>query len=122
MSYSKYRVSRKEDRTYNGIVFDSKAELKRYCELLLLVKAGEIRDLKTQEEYLLQPAFIYNKQKIREIKYTADFVYTEGDKLIIEEVKSKITAKLPDYIIRKKLFMRRLEGSEDICEFRELIY
>ena len=30
----------------NGIVFDSKKEAKRYYELLLLEKAGEIHDLK----------------------------------------------------------------------------
>ena len=41
---------------YNGIVFDSKHEMERYKELLLLQRAGEIEDLKLQERFELIPA------------------------------------------------------------------
>ncbi|MFA4917010.1 MAG: DUF1064 domain-containing protein [Syntrophales bacterium] len=39
---NKYHVSAKEDRTYNGITYDSKKEMQKAQELDLLVKAGEI--------------------------------------------------------------------------------
>ena len=40
---------------YNGEVFDSKKEYKRWCELKLLERAGKISDLKRQVKYVLIP-------------------------------------------------------------------
>ncbi|HNZ28087.1 MAG TPA: DUF1064 domain-containing protein, partial [Spirochaetota bacterium] len=57
--YSKYNVGSKETRTYNGITFDSKAEMKRYTELLLLQKAGAISDLRLQTPFELIKTFKY---------------------------------------------------------------
>jgi len=101
---NKYNVSAKEDRTYNGIVFDSKAEMKRYIELKALEIAGEIKQLTLQPEYILQESFEYNKKKYRDIKYQADFVYTKGKDVIVEDVKGK---KTKEYMIKKKLLLKR---------------
>jgi hypothetical protein len=70
----------------DGIKFDSKKEANRYCELLLLQKAGLISNLECQKQFVIQP----KKGKIRAITYIADFFYIECDKAIkgiVEDVK-----------------------------------
>ena len=78
----------------DGIVFDSKAEAKRYTELKLLEKANVISDLR------LQPKFdcVVNGKKI--CTYRADFDYYEADKYVCEDVKG---FKTPVYRLKKKL-------------------
>ncbi len=89
--------------------FDSKKESERYLELLMLQKAGKIRDLKTQVPYLLIPAqYINGKCAERSVKYIADFTYYErrGDEgaweLVVEDTKGM---KTPEYIIKRKLML-----------------
>lgn len=95
-------------------IFDSIQESRRYKELKLLLKAGKISDLELQKKYLLIP-----KQKDeRSVSYIADFCYRENDKEVVEDVKSKITAKKTDYIIKRKLFKQKYSE----IEFREIIY
>lgn len=93
---------------FNDLKFDSQAELKRYKELLLLEKAGEIRDIKTQINFNLIPVQLKNDGKIeRGINYKADFVYFDkDDKKIVEDVKG---FKTKDYIIKRKLMLWRHE-------------
>lgn len=79
----------------DGYVFDSRAESRRYSELLMLEKAGEISNL------ILQPVFplIVSGEKIG--KYIADFEYTDlNGKRIVEDVKG---VKTPVYRLKKKL-------------------
>ena len=83
-------------QTYNGEVFDSKKELKRYMELELLLRAKEITDLELHPKFDL----IVNGVKIG--RYTADFKYKNGSDIIVEDVKSKAT-KTRDYMLRKKI-------------------
>ena len=59
-------------------VFDSIAESRRYKELKLLLKAGEISDLKLQPRFLLQDSFKKNGRTFRKIEYVADFMYCQG--------------------------------------------
>ena len=104
----------------NGIVFDSKKEAKRYQELLLLEKAGAIRDLQRQVKYVLIPAqrewtneiytkgrkkgcFKQGKLLERECSYIADFVYIENGKIVCEDTKGFRTK---DYIIKRKLMLK----------------
>jgi len=98
--YSKY----KNIKTADG--FDSKKEAKRFKELELMQRAGVIRNLTKQSPFNLLPSF-KDKQGITErgIKYVADFVYFDIEKgsLVIEDVKSPFTKKLPAYIIKRKL-------------------
>ena len=108
---NKYRNKKTQVDMY---VFDSIAESKRYKELALLERAGEISELKLQRKYLLIP----KQRDERAVSYVADFYYIENNKEIVEDVKSKITAKKADYIIKRKLFKERYPE----IEFREIIY
>lgn len=98
---SKYR-SRKV--TVDDATFDSYREAKRYRDLSLLLRAGEISDLRTQVKYTLIPA---QKKPSggteRAVTYTADFVYRDKTgKEIVEDAKGVRTQQ---YIIRRKLML-----------------
>ena len=93
---NRFKVSPVEERTLGGIVFASKKEMKRYAELQLLQRAGEVQDLE------LQPAFRVSINDEHYCTYTADFAYTEKGQRVIEELKSTGTAKDAAYKLRKK--------------------
>lgn len=97
MKYGNRKIS------VNGFVFDSKREAKRFSELLLLLKAGEISNLQRQVKFELVPSQKVNGKVIeRPVHYIADFVYQEGDKTIVEDTKG---FKTKDYIIKRKLML-----------------
>lgn len=75
--------------TRGALVFASKSEARRYDELCLLVRAGEISDLKCQTSYELQKGFKHNGKKIRPIVYRADFSYVENGVEVAEDVKAR---------------------------------
>lgn len=81
----------------DGISFDSKREAARYGELCVLEKSGSISFMMFQPEF---PCVVNGKLIC---KYRADFEYTENGARVTEDVKSKVTAKLPVYRIKKKL-------------------
>jgi hypothetical protein len=85
--------------TSDGIKHDSKKEARRWMELCLLQRAGEISDLKRQVPFELIP----KQEGERAVKYIADFVYTENGKQVVEDVKSPATKKNPEYVIKRKL-------------------
>ena len=108
---------------YNGEVFDSRKEYRRYQELKMLENAGKISDLRRQVKFVLIPCQIEksnelyksgrNKGKFkpgklleRECSYIADFVYFDVDKykLVVEDTKGMRTK---DYIIKRKLMLFR---------------
>lgn len=71
----------------DGIRFDSKAEAKRYGELKLLEKAGEIWDLLRQVHY---PLHAFGAQSMNDKlvgRYVADFSYRCGRGHVVEDVK-----------------------------------
>lgn len=80
----------------DGIRFDSKAEAKRYNELRLLAFDRQITDLKRQVTFAL-----YGKNGAPICRYRADFMYTEGDKVVVEDVKGVAT---PVFGLKAKLF------------------
>lgn len=90
----------------DGIKFQSKKEANYYLKFKMLVRAGVIKDLELQKEYILQDSFKLNNKTIRKITYKADFTFktTEDDKLHVVDIKSPITAKEKAYRIKKKLF------------------
>lgn len=105
---SKYK-SRKIVR--DGEKFDSLKEYKRYCELRLLEKAGQISNLQRQVKFVLIPAQYECaidkktgkfKQKCveRECSYYADFVYWKDGYRVVEDTKG---FKTKDYIIKRKM-------------------
>lgn len=75
--YSAIKV--KED----GYIFDSKAEHRRYKELLILQRAGEIKDLELQPKY----ECVINGKKIANV--ILDFRYFDNGKnmTVIQDVK-----------------------------------
>lgn len=89
----------------DDIVFDSAKEAKRYIELRYLKMAGEITDLELQKEFVLD----VNGEKVA--SYIADFVYKKYGLVIVEDVKSSHTRKLPVYRLKKKL-MKQIHGIE----------
>ena len=109
-------------KTSDGLVFDSSKEARRWEQLLLLQKAGEITSLCRQVSYELIPAqyetrIRYSKKTGKRLKdeqmlierkceYIADFVYTDAKtgETVVEDVKSKAT-RTPEYIIKKKLML-----------------
>ncbi len=68
----------------DGVTFDSKGEAKRWAELVLLERAGSIRDLERQVRIPLvigmRPILVRSKgyPNGRQAKYVADFAYTES--------------------------------------------
>lgn len=105
---TKYGAVRTE---VNGVSFDSKKEARRYGELMLLLKAGKIHELKLQPQFTLQEAYTTPEgNRVRAIRYQADFSYNTGAGLVVEDVKSRAT-KTRVYGIKKKL-MREKFGIE----------
>jgi hypothetical protein len=82
--------------------FDSKLEYYRWCELLILERAKNIKDLKRQVKFVLIDKSKYG----REISYIADFTYYIGDKLIVEDTKSSATITRV-YTLKKRLMAER---------------
>lgn len=82
----------------NGLKFDSQKEAKRYQELRLLELAGKIELLHCQPKFPM----VINERKI--CTYIADFRYQLNGELVIEDVKSAFTAKLPVFRLKQKLF------------------
>ena len=60
-------------------------------------------------------------------RYTCDFFYKEDGKIIVEEFKSEQTSKLPDYVLRRKLMIKKIYKHNERkgrtpWVFREVIY
>lgn len=90
----------------DGIRFASMAEARRYSTLKLLLQAGEISNLE------LQPKFPFVIHGIKCGFYKGDFKYVDkSGAVIVEDVKSSFTAKLPVYRLKKKL-VQALHGVE----------
>jgi len=73
----------------DGIKFDSQKEAKRYRELILLERAGQIRSLKLQPRFKLEILGVKIKYDSgRQVQYVADFMYTTADhRHVIEDCK-----------------------------------
>jgi hypothetical protein len=102
MGNSKNKYNNKKV-TYDGIIFDSTKEARRYQMLKLLLRAGAISDLRLQVPYELIPAqYINGKCVERAVKYIADFVYTENGKEVVEDAKG---VRTDTYKIKRKLML-----------------
>ena len=100
--YNKYGAKK---TVVNGITFDSQRKADRYYELMLMLRAGEIRELRLQPEFTLQEGFrTPSGEKVRAVKYIADFSYriTIGgeERTFVEDVKG---VRTKDYALNKKL-------------------
>ena len=92
----KYRNKKTE---VDGIVFDSKKESRRYLELKLLEREGEISNLE------LQPKYEFKVNGVRIGSYKPDFRYLDSDgQLVVEDCKSP-ASKTTAYRLRKKMML-----------------
>lgn len=90
-----------------GIKFDSRKEANRFEDLMLLQEAGEIAELKLQPQFTLQESYVTTEgERIRAIRYVADFSYWQRGEPVVEDVKSKATATA-QYKMKKKLMQER---------------
>ena len=87
--------------TYKNMTFDSLKERNHYIVLELLQNTGQIKDLKRQVKYELQPSFKLNNKTIRAITYIADFTYIQDGILVVVDTKGFRTK---DYLLKKKMF------------------
>ena len=117
----KYHNKPTERVTASGAVlrFDSQKEARRYDELAALERAGKIRDLRMQVDFTLQEAYTDSEgQRVRAIRYRADFTYRkirddpweeyDGSfwTLVVEDVKSRAT-KTKQYAMKRKMMKER---------------
>lgn len=84
----------------DNIKFDSKREAARYSVLKLLERTKIITELKLQVPFELAPSVIINGRKKPALRYFADFTYVENGRLIINDVKGRLTDV---YIIKRHL-------------------
>ena len=113
-TYNKYQNHK---AIVDGITFDSRREARRYSELKLLERAGQITDLELQKVYELIPAQYetyarYGKkgQRIKDGRrcleksctYIADFVYKENGQTVVEDTKGERTEV---YNIKRKMML-----------------
>ncbi len=101
---SKYNAK----KTARGnIVFDSRHEAERFDELILMQKAGLISDLKLQHSFTISEAYTaVDGERIRAVRYVADFTYTRNGVLVVEDAKSPAT-RTPTYKLKRKLMLEK---------------
>jgi hypothetical protein len=87
----------------DGITHDSAKEFRRWQELELRARAGDIRSLRRQVPY----ALVFNGVLI--CRYIADFVYEDGAATVVEDVKSPATRKLEAYRLKARM-MQAIHG------------
>lgn len=104
MARSKFNVNKTiDDRTFDGIVFDSKLEMRYYRDVICPgVESGRIKHFELQKKYELQPKFTHDNKYVQPINYVADFYieYDDGSSVVID------TKGFPDSVarIKRKMF------------------
>lgn len=107
------------------IVIDSKLELKRLNDLLLLERAGKISGLNIQPKFSLMSGFKIRttknksgKASMSELSYVSDFIYLAQDgKCVVEDVKGHLTEV---YRIKRKLFLNIADRAYNVSSFVEV--
>lgn len=85
--------------------FDSRKEARRYDALVVLQSRGEIADLRVQPEFTLIEAYVTpDGERVRAMRYRADFSYRRGGELIVEDVKSPAT-RTRVYLNKRKMLL-----------------
>ena len=116
--------------TVDGIEFDSKAESARYSELVMLQKAGVIRNLERQVRFELQPKFVtMEADTIKPIVYVADFVYEQQtnfsliDKTSIDFwvkiIEDRKGFRTKEFLLKKKMLLYKIAKGEIVGKFIE---
>ena len=110
MKRSKYG-NKKVTQTINGesYKFDSKKEAKRFNELYLLARKGNITELTLQPKYLLLNTLrLPDHKTMAKRHYIADFRYiNDKGETIVEDVKASAKFQDPVYRLKKHLFLEK---------------
>ena len=89
--------------------FDSKREARRYMDLWLMQRAGEISGLRTQVKYELIPKQVHKDgTKEKGIDYVADFVYEQGGETVVEDSKGfrdTSSASYRLFVMKRKMML-----------------
>ena len=89
--------------------FDSKREARRYMDLWLMQRGGEIANLQTQVRYPLLPKQVHpDGTKERAIDYVADFVYEQGGETVVEDSKGfrdTASAAYRVFVMKRKMML-----------------
>lgn len=89
--------------------FDSKREARRYMDLWLMQRSGEITNLRTQVKYLLLPKQVHpDGTKERAIDYVADFVYEKDGETVVEDSKgfrNTASAAYRVFVMKRKMML-----------------
>ena len=103
----KGRKYRNQKVVIDGITFDSKREAGRYQELKALAARNLIEDLRHQVPFELAPGVKFSDESRKKpaLRYVADFAYKLDGRLVVEDVKSAITAKAAAYRIKRHLML-----------------
>ena len=103
----KGRKYRNQKVVIDGITFDSKREAGRYQELKALASRNLIEDLRHQVPFELAPGVKFSDESRKKpaLRYVADFAYKLDGRLVVEDVKSAITAKAAAYRIKRHLML-----------------
>lgn len=107
MSATAYRKYGNVKTDVDGYTFASKSEARRYGELALMQKAGEIANL------YVQPRFTIYVEDVKVCVYIGDFSYADlrhDGRFVVEDVKSSAT-RTASYRLKKKL-LRATHGIE----------
>ncbi len=93
----------------DGITFDSKKEARRYQDLCLLKRAGEVIEFFCQPEFVIIEKFRnkWTGGAERANKYRGDFAvkYKGLDHWVIEDVKGGDATKTGEFKLKRKLFL-----------------
>lgn len=121
---SKYNVNTtakgKDDRTYNGVVYDSALEMRFYKEWIEpRINDGSIVKVETQVSYTLQPGFDKDGRKVLPIKYKSDFDVTFADGIFVSyDVKGMV--KPMDNLKRKLMWYQYPEANLTFIGYSKL--
>lgn len=89
--------------------FDSKREARRYMDLWLMQRAGEISGLRTQVKYPLLPKQVHpDGTKERAIDYVADFAYEKDGETVVEDSKgfrNTASAAYRVFVMKRKMML-----------------
>lgn len=91
------------------ITFDSEREARRFGELRMLLRCGQIQDLRLQVNFTLQEGYTTaDGERVRPIVYRADFTYQErtrdGWRLVVEDVKG---VRTKEYNMKRKMMLEK---------------
>lgn len=125
---------------FKDMEFDSRYEMQRYLILRDLQKKGFIDWIWRQKRFriikkVVKLVPVQLKTKVRydqrvvekEAWYTCDFLYEMNGVIYVEELKSEMTAELPDYVLRRKLMVNKIydhniKPNRRPWVFREVVY